>query len=375
MNELKENEPTLSVIIPCRNEARFIGKCLDSVLMNGYAVQRLEILVVDGMSDDGTRAIAQSYAESYRQIRVLNNPRRAIPCAINIGVAEARGEILMRVDAHTVLEKQYIERCARVLIEYRAADVGGKLRIVARDNTVIGRTIVKALTQRVGVGNLRYRFAETEKPEVVDTVPFFCCRREVFEKIGPFNERLARVEDVEWKRRLVRAGGRIMLAPGAVAVYQARSQLKAFWKHNLSDGMWVTLGFGRSELMPVPWRHLAPPALVGTLLCFGLGSVWSKTLLAIFLTLFGCYFLTLLAVSFRKAAAGRDWSASFLLPFVTLSMHFTRGFGSLWGVLRLIAEGRLPHAIGLIWKERRTSRTPTGPLVSKLDDLQSTQSR
>lgn len=277
----------------------------------------------------------------------------------------------MRVDAHTILEKEYIERCASVLIEHGASDVGGKLRIVARDDTFIGRTIVKALTHRVGVGNLRYRFAETEKPEVVDTVPFFCCRREVFERIGPFNEKLSRVEDVEFKRRIIRAGGRIMLVPGAIAVYQARSQLTAFWKHNVSDGMWVTLAFGRSELMPVPWRHLAPPALVGTLLSLGLVGLWSKTSLDIFLTIFGCYLLALVAVSLRKAAADRDWSACFLLPFVTLSMHFMRGFGSLWGVLRLMAEGRLLHAIGLIWKER-SLRKPSALLVT--DGLQGGQS-
>lgn len=372
MSELKETQPTLSVIIPCRNEMRFIGKCLDSVLTNGYPVDQIEILVVDGMSNDGTREIAQSYAERYQQVRVLSNPRKVIPCAVNIGVREARGEMFMRVDAHTILEKKYIERCTRVLTEYGADDVGGKLRIVARDDTFVGRTIMKALTHRVGVGNLRYRFSELDKPEVVDTVPFFCCRREVFEKVGPFNEKLSRVEDVEFKRRLIRAGGRIMLAPGAVAVYQARSDLRAFWKHNLSDGMWVTLGFGRSELMPVPWRHLAPPALVGTLLCFALAGIWSKTSLAISLVIFACYFLTLLAVSFRKAAIDRDWSSCLLLPFVTLSMHFTRGFGSLWGVFRLIAEGRLAHAIGLLWKEQRISRKSAPPLVA--DGLRGGQS-
>jgi GT2 family glycosyltransferase len=372
MSQFKDAEPILSVIIPCRNESRFIAKCLDSVLTNGYPVDHLEILVVDGMSDDGTREIAQNYAERYKQVRVLSNPCKVIPCAVNIGVREAKGDIFMRVDAHTILDKEYIARCTRVLTEYGADDVGGKLRIVARDNTFVGRAIMKALTHRVGVGNLRYRFSELENPEVVDTVPFFCCRREVFERIGPFNEKLSRVEDVEFKRRLIRAGGRIMLAPGAIAVYQARSDLKAFWKHNLSDGMWVTLGFARSELMPVPWRHLAPPALVGTLVCLGLGGIWSKTSLTIFLAIFACYFLTLLAVSLKKAAIDKDWSSCLLLPFVTLSMHFMRGFGSLWGVLRLIAEGRLPHAIGLLWKEQRISRKSAPPLVT--DDLQGGQS-
>ncbi|MBV9302329.1 MAG: glycosyltransferase family 2 protein [Acidobacteriaceae bacterium] len=371
MSDMKETLPTVSVIIPCRNEARFISKCLDSVLTNGYPLGRLEILVVDGMSDDGTREIGQGYAERYKQVQVLTNARKLIPCAVNIGVDEAKGEIVMRVDAHTVLEERYIERCVRVLVEYGADDVGGKLRIVARDDTSVGRTIVKALTQRVGVGNLRYRFAEPEKPEVVDTVPFFCCWRDVFDKIGPFNEKLARVEDVEFKRRLVRAGGQIMLAPGAAAVYQARSQLRAFWKHNLSDGMWVTLAFGRCELMPVPWRHLAPPVFVGTLLCCGLGAIWSKGWLVVFLALLAFYFLTLLGVSVKNAMNDGDWSSCFLLPFVTFSMHLMRGLGSLWGVLRLIAEGRLPHAISLIWKEQRVSRTSAAGLVGEFGDSSS----
>jgi hypothetical protein len=98
-------------------------------------------------------------------------------------------------------------------------------------------------------------------------------------------------------------------------------------------------------------------------LCFGLGGIWSKPLLTAFLTIFGAYFLTLAAVSVKKAAADRDWSACFLLPFVTLSMHLARGFGSLWGVLRLIVEGRLPHAISLLWKER-SLRRPVAPLLS-----------
>jgi hypothetical protein len=116
-------------------------------------------------------------------------------------------------------------------------------------------------------------------------------------------------------------------------------------------------------LMPVPWRHLAPPLFVGALLCFGLAGIWSKTLLVIFAALFGCYFLTLTAVSLKNAAADKDWSSCLLLPFVTLSMHLMRGFGSLWGVLRLIVEGRLPHAIGLLWKERNLRR-PAAPLLS-----------
>ena len=354
--------PTVSIIIPCRNEARFIGSCLDSVLQNGFPLERMEILVIDGMSTDGTRDIIQSYASRYSFIRLLDNPHKVTPYAVNIGIREANGGAVMRLDAHTVCAHDYIERCIRVLYDYGADDVGGTLRITARDNTLIGQAIVKALTQRFGVGNLHYRFSKPDEPKLVDTVPFFCCRRELFLKIGLFNEKLTRIQDMEFKRRLVQAGGRIMLAPGAFADYQARSGLKSFLKHNWSDGVWTTLAFAYAEIMPVRWRHLVPPCFVGGLIGLGLLAFASPFFAWTLVALAGIYGIAALTLSVRVAAAESDFRYVFVVPLIILSMHVTRGLGSLWGALRLLVQGRLGHAIRLVSHEVR--RRDTKPMAA-----------
>lgn len=338
----------VSIIIPCRNEVRFIATCLDSVLNNAFSLGRLEVLVVDGMSDDGTREIVRAYETRHPLIRLVDNPRKVTPYAVNIGIREAKGDVVMRLDAHTICERGYIGRCTEVLFEYGADDVGGTLRIVARDDTLIGRVIVKALTQQFGVGNLRYRFAQPKEPEIVDTIPFFCCRRELFDRVGFFNEKLTRIQDMEFKRRLARASGKIMLAPGAFADYQARSDLKSFWRHNWSDGVWTVLAFAYAELMPVCWRHLAPAALVGALVLTGLLALLSPIFGWACLCIASVYSVAALMVSLRIAVAEADWRFLVLVPLIIGSMHLMRGAGALWGGLRLFGKRRVVHAIRLV---------------------------
>ncbi len=354
--------PTVSIIIPCRNEARFIGSCLDSILNNGFPLERLGVLVVDGMSTDGTREIVQTYASRHSLIRLLDNPHRVTPYAVNIGIREANGDAIMRLDAHSVCDRDYIGSCIRVLYDYGADDVGGTLRITARDNTLIGRAIVKALTQRFGVGNLHYRFSQPKEPQLVDTVAFFCCRRELFQKIGTFNEKLTRIQDMEFKRRLVLAGGRIMLAPGAFADYQARSDLKSFWRHNWSDGVWTVLAFAFAEVMPVRWRHLVPLCFVGVLIVSGLLAFASPFFGWVLLATLCVYGLPALALSISIAVTEGDFRYAFVVPVIILSMHLMRGLGSIWGAMRLLVQGRLGHAIRLVSREAR--RTETKPLVA-----------
>ncbi|MGE5725690.1 MAG: glycosyltransferase family 2 protein [Acidobacteriota bacterium] len=362
MARVGENWPLVSVIIPCRNEVRFIASCLQSVLDNGFPLDRLEILVLDGMSDDGTRELVRNYAAQHSFIRLVDNPDRVTPYALNLGIRLAKGDIIMRLDAHTVCARDYITHCVGVLLNYGADDVGGTLRITPRDNTIAGRSIVKALTQKFGVGNLKYRFARPNEPQLVDTVAFFCCRRELFNRIGLFNERLTRIQDMEFKRRLALAGGKIMLAPGAFADYQARSDYVSFWRHNWADGVWTVLAFARADLMPVRWRHLAPACLVLGLLATGLlGLLW-RPLGWLFVAIAVLYSFAALALSLRIATDEKDWRYVFTVPFTIASMHFMRGMGSLWGVVRLFGEGRVVHAIRLVLRPQGTSKL--GPLAS-----------
>jgi succinoglycan biosynthesis protein ExoA len=347
--EVVMNEwPMVSVIIPCRNEVRFIAECLDSLLDNGFPLERLEILVVDGMSDDGTREVVQSYSSRF-PVTLLDNPARVTPHALNAGIRSAKGDVIMRVDAHLVCQKDYITRCVTGLTEYGADDVGGLWKIRPRRDTLIGKAIAKGISHPFGVGNVRYRFTAPTSPVEVDTVPFFCCRREVFDKIGLFNEKLTRIQDQEFNGRLVQAGGKILLLPGVVSHYLVRSDLASFWRHNWADGVWSILAFGYSDVMPVRWRHLIPPAfaaaLIISLLLAASGlSVWPLVLVG------GSYAVGNLAAAAAIAWKERDIRYLLVMPVIFSALHMGRGLGSLLGLFRLAMQNRLTHAVQLALK-------------------------
>ncbi|MFQ5779968.1 MAG: glycosyltransferase, partial [Nitrospiria bacterium] len=140
----------VSIIIPCRNERDFIASCLDSILGNDYPFRLIEILVVDGMSTDGTRGIVEAYAQHHTFIRLLDNPKKLTPAALNVGVKNAMGEIIIRMDAHATYDSKYISKCTKALDEYKAGNVGGIWRIIPRGNTLTGKAIVKSLSHRFG---------------------------------------------------------------------------------------------------------------------------------------------------------------------------------------------------------------------------------
>ena len=158
--------PFVSIIIPCRNERGFIATCLDSVLRDGFPLDRLEVLVVDGGSGDGTRDIVEEYSARFPCVRLLDNPRRAVPSALNIGIARASGDVIMRMDAHAELERGYIAGCLAALDEHNADNVGGIWKIVPRSPTAIGRAVVKALSHPFGVGNARYRLGGAARAKI-----------------------------------------------------------------------------------------------------------------------------------------------------------------------------------------------------------------
>lgn len=329
--------PIVSIIIPCRSEREFISKCLDSIIANDYPADRFEILVVDGMSEDGTRAVLGEYVQEYPYIRILNNPRKITPSALNTGIKSAKGEIIMRMDAHATYDREYISRCVKALHEHDADNVGGIWRIVPRSNTLLGKAIVRSFSHKFGVGNTHYRLANSKEPREVDTVPFFCCKKEVFQKIGLFNERLVRGQDMEFNLRLKKSGRRTLLVPDIVSYYYARSDMKSFLKHNWTNGVWAILPFLYSDIMPVSWRHLVPLAFVlGVLGSAILALVWPVGLWVLF-GISGAYVAANLAASAQVALRGRDVRYLFVMLVVFASFHTSYGFGSLWGLVKVLA--------------------------------------
>ena len=341
------DSPLISVIIPCRNEEKFIAKCLDSVIANGYPKDRLEVLLVDGMSEDRTREMVERYTQQYPFIRLLDNPKKITPVALNIGIKNANGEIIMRMDAHATYEKDYILKCVKFLNEYNADNVGGIMITTHKDNTFVSKVIVLALSHRFGVGGSVFRTGSKE-PKWVDTVFGGCYKREVFDRVGLFNQDFARTQDMEFNLRLRRAGGKILLHPEIVSYYYARSDFKSFCKHNFRNGVWAIYPFKFTTIMPVSLRHLIPLAFVSSLIGSVALSVFSQIFLWLFLFILSSYALANAYFSIKITAKEKDIRYLFVMPLIFATLHISYGLGSLWGVLKVIVSPPF-------WKNRFSS--------------------
>ncbi len=338
--------PFVSVVIPCRNEEKYIAACLDSLLANDYPGDRMEILVVDGMSHDATRQIVAGYARRHPCIRLVENPARSIPAAMNRSLAAAHGEILVKIDAHSRYRSNHIRGCVQYQKEWGAENVGGILEIQPGAPSGIAAAIALALAARFGSGNARIK-TRVRKPTWSDSVAFGCYRKAFLQEIGGFNENLTGSSDMDLNRRIHAAGGRILLVPEVVVDYVADATLPALWRHNFADGVWTTyvVKFGSRAWS---WRHWVPLALVMSLiLALSAALLWPQ-FVYVFLAIVGGYAAANLSASAFLAAQERNWRFLFLLPPVFAARHFSHGFGALYGALLL----PLP---GIRWKGRRSA--------------------
>jgi len=332
---IQDNVPSISIIIPCRNERKFIGVCLNSVIANEYPKEKVEVLVVDGMSDDRTREVIETYTRRYPFIRLLINRKKITAAGLNKGIKEARGEYILWMSAHNEYSKDYVRQCLEHAARFEADNVGGIIKVVPRDDSFIGKSIALALSHPFGVGNSAFRTG-TRKPKLVDTVFGGCYKRKIFEEIGLFNESLIRGQDMEFSLRMKRAGYKTFLVPQIVSYYYARSDLKTYIQHNFINGLWAIMPMKFVSHMPVALRHLVPLIFSTSLVGLGLLSLVSLLLFRVFLLVFIVYLLTNSYFSIKVALKERDWRCAFLMPFSFALLHISYGFGSFLGLLRVI---------------------------------------
>jgi glycosyltransferase involved in cell wall biosynthesis len=248
-------EPSVSVLLPTLNERAFIRDCLDSLAAQDYT-HLVEVLVVDGGSTDGTRDIAASVGGP---VRLVDNPRVTAAAALNVGLDEAKGEVIVRADAHTLYERNYVRRCVEVLEETGAANVGGAMRPVG--TTRFGRAVAAVTSSPLGVGPGKFHYAAVRTE--VDTVYLGCWRRETIEALGGWDEANLQwgAEDHELNLRLHEAGGVIVLDPTIRSWYFPRDTPRGLWRQYRNYGLGKASTLAKHGSLPT-WRPLAPAGLV-----------------------------------------------------------------------------------------------------------------
>jgi len=347
MKNSKKNDLLLvSIIIPCRNEEKFISKCLDSILNQDYPKEKLEILVVDGRSSDKTRKIIKKYQERYDLIKLLDNPGKVTPEAMNIGVKESNGEVIIFVNSHSILDKKFLKWNIYYLEKIKDIDaVGGKLQAITESDDIFVKAITFVSDSIFGSGGIRYRKKKKEGL-VKDTLPYCVYRREVFSKIGLIDEELLRGQDAEFNLRLIKEGGRIYFTPKIKSYLHTRPSLLKLWKQQFQYGYFKVkiaqkLGIG------LVFRQHIPAIFVFSSILSGILGIFFRPFFYLLLTILLAYLLLdivfSLEIAFRK---GLKYLLASMLSFLIL--HFSYGLGFLKGIFDfLILRKKVKKDIGI----------------------------
>jgi glycosyltransferase involved in cell wall biosynthesis len=345
---IKEKLLMVSIILPCRNEAGSIRSCLDSIVSSDFSKDQLELLVVDGQSDDGTREIVHEFSLRYPWIRLHTNTRRITPAGLNVGIRSSAGKIVIRMDAHTVYPADYISKLVKWTEQSNADNIGGVCVTRPANASAKAHAIAFALSHPWGVGNSHFRIG-TNAPKWVDTVPFGCYRREVFENIGLFDEALVRNQDDELNHRIIKHGGRILLVPEIVSFYTARESLRKLWTMYYQYGYFKPLAVRKIGSVMTA-RQLVPAAFVISLFLTASLAPWSSMMAVLFGAIVIAYAALDVIVACR-AVVKRNVSCGLWSIVVFPLIHISYGIGYLKGVLDFLIlkkdELRDPFALPL----------------------------
>jgi succinoglycan biosynthesis protein ExoA len=331
-------EPALSIIIPCRNERDQIGSALQSILAQESPPGEFEVIVADGMSDDGTRSVLAKLAKADSRLRILDNPGRIVSTGLNAAIREARGSVIMRMDAHTRYASDYIRNCLEVLQTTGADNVGGPW--VAQGLGIIGRAIAAAFQSPFSFGGRRGHNPDYEG--AVETVYLGCWPRRVFDRVGLFDEELVRNQDDEFNLRLTRMGGKIWQSPRIRSWYIPRGSLRALFRQYTQYGYWKVRVIQKHRL-PASVRHLVAGGFVLSLIVLLAASLRWPLAVQVLAILVSAYLACNITAS-SLTAARHDWKLFPILPVVFACYHFAYGFGFLRGVWDFVILRRGPHA-------------------------------
>jgi len=334
--------PLVSIIVPTRDEESTIERTITDLLDGEY--KNIEIIIVDGMSNDSTVEKVNELIERYNsraRMKILKNQKKYTTAGLNLGIGSARGRYIMIASAHATYSKNYISECV-VSLENGECDVaGGILEVLPRSQKLTAIAIAEVLKHPFGIGGARYRVGVEEKT-YVDTVAYGVYRKEIFERIGLFDERLVRNQDIEFNLRLQRAGYRIMCIPQAVAYYYARDNYIKLWSNNFGNGFWVT--YSRKFVKGAySLRHLIPLFFVIYLISLALFLCLPISVVFKTIWLSPAVLYASLSVIFSMNIASEKKmmrvAPSIFLAFFVL--HISYGTGSLYGILKYLFSAKI----------------------------------
>ena len=329
-----------SILVPVLNEGDFIKNCLLSIISKTKNISEMEVLVIDGGSEDQTLNIVKDLIKQYPFIKLLHNPKKITPSALNIGIENAKGKYIIRLDAHAEYSENYIENSISALenSDERIVNVGGPINTETNSSGLFAKAVSLCLSSIFGVGNSKFRTNVPIKPIFVETVPFGCFRKEIFDELGHFNEEEPRNEDLEFNRRIINSGKRILLDPKIRSTYFSRSNFKSLILQQFDNGKIVTNKFrGRESFHNL--RHFIPLffslylifLFVVNLVSTGFLTSPNEGFLIYFLPLI-FYFLLSIFFSFSISLKIKRLTLFLPLIFSFLLIHLSYGIGSVFGL-------------------------------------------
>jgi succinoglycan biosynthesis protein ExoA len=324
--------PLVSIIVPCYNEQATIRLLLEALYEQIFPRDEMEVVIADGLSTDSTLQEISAFQRRFPDfcVRVVENAKRNIPAGLNRAIAAAKGEIIVRLDAHSIPRHDYVARCVKALDRGLGENIGGIWEIRPGGQGWVSRGIAAAGSHPLGVGDAHYRYSEHAR--AVDTVPFGAFRASLIQRIGPYDETLLTNEDYEFNTRIRQSGGRIWLDPAIRAIYFARPDLKSLAEQYWRYGFWkarMLLRYPRS----LRWRQALPPVFVLSLLIFTLLSPWFLLPRLALVVELVSYTLALFAAGVQIAARQKDFSLILSVILAMATMHLTWGSAFLWSLV------------------------------------------
>ena len=330
------NIHTVSIICPVFNEEKYIEACIVSILEQDYPKETMEVLFIDGNSTDNSTGIIKRYTAQYSFLKLLNNPERIVPYALNKGLEAAKGEVIMRLDAHCTYPTNYISELVRYLYQLNADNVGGVWNTQPAKDTPICQAIAFASSHPFGVGGSMHKIGASKIMET-DTVPFGCYKREIFDKTGLFDTDLVRNQDDEFNGRLLNLGGKIYLIPQVIINYTARDTLCKMRKMYYQYGLYKPL-VNKKLGAPATVRQFFPILFLLGLTIGGVVCMIWPLLLHFYTSVLLLYLFIGIVVGSMGAIRAHQPLLALLMPYVFFNIHMSYGIGYLVGIFNVLGK-------------------------------------